>query len=1271
MSSDALSPPTATPFAARETLASAPICVLSSSVMPIDEALPRYAASDPSEDAIPGPSTLRDTPSASAIPSLDESPPYNFSIDPLVMQPTIDQSYLRSVRAPPPNSPVCIGHGLDVPAIGVLSTLVLPTAIGLLIWLLFAILRPRFRQVYGLREWFPPQGLRTRPLGPSLWGFLCLDAPIVSSIPEDVISAGKSPARDAQLFPSDEELSQRTLWTSMQVVAIWSFVGLGGLLPLYMAATPCIASSTLPFAYHGQYSTLQDLSLIRLLHLLDDTTGGFSMAPYVRIRLIILTILAIVLTLTPALWLLMREFNKLVAYRECWVNVRCQGVEMGWLSARHAPGLVGWGEKRVKEFVVKAGLSSTLEVDNGDGNGNGKRRSRRRNTAGWSEAEKGQLDVDIRSLFSIGDTTQLALLIDDRDEILENLEIAEAKYIRSFRLSTPDPSIADFQPHLSTIAEEPGASTRPVISRPRPLAGQGQNRRKRRRGRNPAFGSSSLPPTSYVMPSQYYKLRGVSGISGGHFTDVDQDVPSPDRGPSLTDSFNQRVVGSRFQEVNSSSHAVGQIPMGSQVAVNRDGNLEAIRTPETATLDQQWGGDMHSSWDTSGFNDATSPYAQLLPHTSQDHMLSESDEDWYDVLEQDPEAFDNAEEYPKSSRRRPRPPRQTGVELQRESFPLRNREAKTGEDVPPPHLRLQPRQPFVRPQSGVDHGTLSAIYADINQWRTKLKAINLEISEVQTESYNDIADGARIKGWLMIGRGLRYIPGIQLIEGRAKEDIRWDELQNEGSMMRSVGFWTAVVTFAIILAVILTPVAALFLSTAPDFAHYFPFLMRLDEGQQFGAGIATNLVPALLVILFIAVILKIVTYIGQLFPSVSLSGSQLLMFKTVFYVLTVVGGIALFMAGAVLFAMHSWSIDIGDSASVADGIIYMSMLALLLLLAVAVVFPGLLLLQPIRLIRVVLHEREAITSRQRFRAVYPTTYNPTYALSCCVLAFAYAAAFTLLFPLVAPAALLLLLLTLIAHRFLIGHVYGRTHSSTGGLLQIWLVRRLGSLLAFQPLILGLILLSRELWIEGGILCGFAVFTSIFVESYTAWRTRLPSRRSLSPITQDSLETFTRTARPGKRGVAEEESLSLVSSARNTRMRGSFASILDMMSLTLAVVPSPSETRGPVPLPTETLDDLTATERAARTHPDAPPHLPALSFADHAEEMAGVLYAPELLAPPPVIWLPNDAGGVGRSEAYDLMRYHHLQVTLDVRAKEDVLLHRRSLSSQTRRTQGRS
>ena len=107
----------------------------------------------------------------------------------------------------------------------------------------------------------------------------------------------------------------------------------------------------------------------------------------------------------------------------------------------------------------------------------------------------------------------------------------------------------------------------------------------------------------------------------------------------------------------------------------------------------------------------------------------------------------------------------------------------------------------MRPLSGVDHDALGVIYSDINHWRWKLKVINTEIAEVQRECYNDIADGARIKGWLMVGRGLRYLPGIQLIEGRAKEDIRWDELQYEGDWTRSMMWWLAVIMIGFMLGV--------------------------------------------------------------------------------------------------------------------------------------------------------------------------------------------------------------------------------------------------------------------------------------------------------------------------------------------------------------------------------------------------------------------------------------------------------------------------------------
>lgn len=91
--------------------------------------------------------------------------------------------------------------------------------------------------------------------------------------------------------------------------------------------------------------------------------------------------------------------------------------------------------------------------------------------------------------------------------------------------------------------------------------------------------------------------------------------------------------------------------------------------------------------------------------------------------------------------------------------------------------------------------------------------------------------------------------------------------------------------------------------------------------------------------------------------------------------------------------------------------------------------------------------------------------------------------------------------------------------------------------------------------------------------------------------------------------------------------------------------------------TEDLDDLTATERAARTHPAAPPHLPPLSFEDHAKETSGMLYSPDMLVESPAVWLPNDHNGIAVAEAYDLQRYHDLAVVLDVRKYEDVVRER--------------
>lgn len=152
----------------------------------------------------------------------------------------------------------------------------------------------------------------------------------------------------------------------------------------------------------------------------------------------------------------------------------------------------------------------------------------------------------------------------------------------------------------------------------------------------------------------------------------------------------------------------------------------------------------------------------------------------------------------------PRPPRARPPSDHRETFPMRTRQAHTEsqtDDAPPLHLRLQTQQPFVRPVSGVHHEDLGAVYDNIRHWRSRLKAINTEVAEAQQGSYNHIAQGINVKGWLLIGRGLRFLPHVELIEGRCKEDIRYDELQLEKDGLNGIGYWTIVAMVSILLGV--------------------------------------------------------------------------------------------------------------------------------------------------------------------------------------------------------------------------------------------------------------------------------------------------------------------------------------------------------------------------------------------------------------------------------------------------------------------------------------
>lgn len=90
-------------------------------------------------------------------------------------------------------------------------------------------------------------------------------------------------------------------------------------------------------------------------------------------------------------------------------------------------------------------------------------------------------------------------------------------------------------------------------------------------------------------------------------------------------------------------------------------------------------------------------------------------------------------------------------------------------------------------------------------------------------------------------------------------------------------------------------------------------------------------------------------------------------YRATFFILCVVAVLWFTAVGAVIFSLEAFDASSGRPKSVANGSIYMSTFFLALIVNVAIITPGLLLLQPTRLKRVLWHERRAITPRQRFR----------------------------------------------------------------------------------------------------------------------------------------------------------------------------------------------------------------------------------------------------------------------------------------------------------------
>ncbi|KZT61296.1 hypothetical protein CALCODRAFT_447556 [Calocera cornea HHB12733] len=1135
-------------------------------------------------------------------------------------------SAVQGAYGSPGTVPVCAGQGVDSETIGLLASLVFSALLGLLLWIAFAFLRPRFPQVYAARSWFPPAASRPPELSTGLFAFLHPPVPLVPNVRAPLTSPTAP-------FPSDEQLSQRVLFLALRIVAGWSLLGILGAIPLYTVGTPCLGETGVTSFYGGRLSSLTDLSVIRLLELLDADQAGSaeqrdipgSTTSNVRTRLIILAVLVLVLGVLPALWHLLREHTKLMRLRAAFELQKCAGIEVGWLAAKRAPGLQGMGERGVRGVLERTGVSmeeGARAAPGGAGPASAGGTATREGAVTGAEegpAPPPEREVDVQGVFTIVDTTQLRALVQRRDEVLGELERAETRYIFSFRLEdAPGTAYGSAAPAGGPSEKGPAAYAAP-----------GTQRRLGKRGKqapmqsrlstgsdDPSVRRSQLasppPPSDFLAPSAFYKITPAPAAS----------PPTP---PEEWD-LNRQVTGSRFRELL--THGGGEpFAIGSRIRVGESGQLRAVTPSPEEPVDTSVGPN-----DPAGGN---------------------GQESWELVSHEEAEGEGDEEDHAQASRESS-PRSHTAVLRPHGGAPSRP-PSEASETDEPFHLR-----PGQRPLSMLSHADLAGVYADIKRARSELKLLNTQIEEAQGEAFRDIARGERVKGWLLLGRGIRWLDGVQMIEGRSKDDVRWEELQLESSGLgHRIGYWTVVVLVAFLLALTIVPVCALALSDAPDFAHNLPFLNDMTQGSL-GPSLAITLVPALAGTLLVFLALALVSYFSRFCGSPSVFGAQFVAFKAIFLILTVITGIWLIAISAILFGLEAFNLAWNQAASVADGSIYIAVLCLTIILNLACIAPALLLLNLPRLWKVRRAGRRAITPRERFRAMYPRFYNYAPATAFCIVGIIFAATFTLLFPLIGPAIVLLLLLSLVAHRFLVGYVYQRG-GQTGGLIQIWILRRFLDLLALQPILLGLLVLSRQEWALGGALLGIGVGLVLLVEVYTVRNERRrKNKKNLSHDTQHALAAFKETISARQpRGVEGERLVPAGVRQAPTapagdpvrHRRGSIASILDMMAVTLAVRPSSRRTQ-PVPLATEHIDDLVSTVRAAHTHPDATEEAPMAElgttpFEDPAEETVGLLYSPELLAPVPIVWLPDDGdAGVARAEAYDLQRYHGLLTIID-------------------------
>ncbi|WVQ97737.1 hypothetical protein IAU59_004851 [Kwoniella sp. CBS 9459] len=979
-------------------------------------------------------------------------------------------------------------------------------------------------------------------------------------------------------YSSQNLSSLTTLLAGLKLAALMSILTLGVVLPVLVAKVPCLGQTAPSNSLGGRLGTLNDLSLLRLLDALDPSPDSPATTNSL-LRLFQGDKRSLSSTITPAI------DSARIRLIVILVLLAVLAVGGGLFVVTRTYASLYYAKKEFEEKTCEGMDMVFISSRNADGWRNTPEEGLRRWFKDWSSRISGtEKEIDIVGLFAVPDTTELASKVKDREEVLLELELAELNYISSFKLTHTDSAGDVVHPVWWRGAEGPSTE-------------EGQH--------SPGHPQ---PPDDFVAPQKFYKVGSVANPPSREKL----DLPMPD-GTTVShptqETASPNQAETRFHEINRDSAMYGgRFDIGQRIKLDEEGNYVPDPSPESEETH-----DLRSGM-SEPKEGARSPALSLTgPQDAYKAQLS-----------------------PIS----PKPARRSSLTAPGTPFAT----APNSPLSPRSGASLRPTLPTIA-SSHRHSGAPSALaghYTDIRGSRARFKELNGEIERMQQSTFADIAGGVcPVKGWIVVGKGARWLPHAERIDGLTREDIIWDHV---GMRTTEGVFWVKVALLAVLLAIFMIPVLGLTVATAPGFVHYLAFLRPIAESDGFGSAFVQGLVPTILLSAAVALSIRLTDHFAKGARCISRGRQESLAFKGTFYLLLFICVVVMLLIASLEYGLAGFRTGVQEGRIISDGAIFSTWFIFVLLLNLAFIVPALYLLQPIRLYRYLKTRQHAVTPRQKFRVLQPPSYKPSYALAPCLIAVFYASTLLFIFPLLCIPILLLIYLSFVANRHMIEHVFvDPSHSGTD--LHLWTIRRFGWTLALQPLLYGLIMFSRNEWVLGAVSVAVAFVALTLSELLTVVRFRPSTRERLSPGSREALDELV---------VSMNTASPRPSVAVNKPHRVSRHSDLSLLNRVAALLPGYARLPAscPLPLPSDRINDLFQAERASYAKVELKDsHQQGDTgryFTENPQTIKGLIYPPELMAPVPIIWLPRDPqdGAVAEGEAVELGRYHRLTVIVD-------------------------